>query len=311
MKRSSHQTHPPATSSRPPSAEAGGPTSSAVEANAAFDLAADSDSDGEASNHLPGSFVELGTQAGHKRTQEYTRELNTSYYVKALESSCVQKPVSSCVPSEVWRLALESVGRVPGCWRTQVFALVRAIKALHPTCLSDPRILEPAVREWYSRSVARRAISDHPFDEVWTDFTLAWSKVKYPKGALMNAIVQRAKAGPLPKCAERYDWPELQRLAALCRELQREAGHKPFFLSCRTAAELLSESEPGMEEPQRVSRMAAWTMLFRLQDDGILEKVESAHAKGRRATEYRYRGDWEAPAGPAPATAGPGSEILL
>lgn len=295
MKRSSHQTHPPATSSRPPSAEAGGPTSSAVEANAAFDLAADSDSDGEASNHLPGSSVELGTQRDTEDTEHPDNTDSKTRHVIRICAVCVPNEALSVSQTEAAERIIRSRPASGGRpLHEELFALARALRGVG----SDPHAFESHVKQWHAAGWERGVIRD-AFLKTWIDFLRAWGKVKFPRGSgTMSVLMERVKAGRLPKCAERYDWPELRLLIGLCRELQREADSKPFFLSCRTAADELG-----------VSRMDAWRMFYLLLDQGVLEKV--LDAKGRRATEYRYRGDWEEPAGPAPATAGPGSEILL
>jgi hypothetical protein len=68
-------------------------------------------------------------------------------------------------------------------------------------------------------------------------------------------------------------------LAALCRELQRAAGDGAFFLSCRTAGDLLG-----------VSRTQAGRWLWLLNHDGIIRTIEKGGAAKtpRRATRYRY-----------------------
>jgi hypothetical protein len=67
-------------------------------------------------------------------------------------------------------------------------------------------------------------------------------------------------------------------LTALCRELQRLAGDRPFFLDCRTAGDLLG-----------VSHKTAWEWLDTLCVLGVLTKVSSGTLKSRKANEYRWR----------------------
>jgi hypothetical protein len=57
----------------------------------------------------------------------------------------------------------------------------------------------------------------------------------------MSVILERAQKAPLPRAAAKYEGASLRLLVCLCRELQRESGEQPFFLSCRTAAELLPD----------------------------------------------------------------------
>jgi hypothetical protein len=125
-------------------------------------------------------------------------------------------------------------------------------------------------------------IGTEPFEETWIDFLQAWPKVKFPKGAEpMVAIFEKAKASPAPRAAEKYEQPALRLLAALCRELQRTSGDKPFFLSCETARRLLGASH----------RMYAWRWLLLLQHDRIIEEVERGEPGKRHASRYRYLAD--------------------
>ena len=67
-------------------------------------------------------------------------------------------------------------------------------------------------------------------------------------------------------------------LVAVCRELQRASGDKPFFLACRTTGRLLG-----------VDHTTAWRWLFLLTHKGIIEEVEKGDRAKRRASRYRYR----------------------
>lgn len=70
----------------------------------------------------------------------------------------------------------------------------------------------------------------------------------------------------------------------VCRELQRQVGDRPFFLSCRDAAAALAL--PG-DEPH----VTAWRWLNVLCERGFLVKGRVGTLAGRRATEFRYVGD--------------------
>ena len=93
----------------------------------------------------------------------------------------------------------------------------------------------------------------------------------------MQKIVERALQAELPEVAENCDSPEVQVLIAVCRELQREAGDGPFYLTCRIAAELVNV------EPNTANRY-----LRGLCCDKVLELVEKGSQKSRRASRYRY-----------------------
>ncbi len=127
-------------------------------------------------------------------------------------------------------------------------------------------------------------IGTKDFAETEKDFRRGWLGVKYPIGAgagSISAAVARAKASPLPPEASRFTVPGVRLLVAICRELQRQRGPLPFYLSSRDAADVL-----GIEgkEPQ----IRAWRWLERLRREGILQKVRVGSQVDRKANEYRY-----------------------
>ena len=65
--------------------------------------------------------------------------------------------------------------------------------------------------------------------------------------------------------------------ASLCRQLQREAGEKPFFLACRSAANRVDVSH---------TQAARW--LFLLVADVLLIEVEKGSKATHLASSYRY-----------------------
>jgi hypothetical protein len=72
-------------------------------------------------------------------------------------------------------------------------------------------------------------------------------------------------------------------LAALCRELQRTAGPRPFYLDCRTAGQLL-----------HIHHTTAWRLLTVLCADGILAAGDKGSRARGKANEYRYLGNHDA-----------------
>ena len=91
----------------------------------------------------------------------------------------------------------------------------------------------------------------------------------------MAQILARADASRLPAAAEMYDCPKTHRLIKVCRELQRASGDGPFFLSCRTAGDLLD-----------LDHNTAWRRLGMLVSDGIIQTIEPGTKT--KATRYRY-----------------------
>ena len=95
----------------------------------------------------------------------------------------------------------------------------------------------------------------------------------------MGDIFRRAVAADPPAAAMQYEQEQLRLLVSLCRELQREAGKRPFYLSVRTAAEQVGVS------PRHAAR---W--LKGLVIDNILKLVRKGDRRKRQASEYRYVG---------------------
>lgn len=179
---------------------------------------------------------------------------------------------------EIDRAILDTIPSAIGRRNRQVFELARALKGIPRLADGHVDALKPYVRQWHKVGLNKGVIGTEPLEETWIDFLHAWPKVKFPKGEEpMLAIFQRAKDSPLPR---RYEGKGLRLLMALCRELQRSSGDKPFFLACRTAAWLLDLGQNG--------HMKAWRWLDLLVHDHVLEEVEKGARGKRRATRYRY-----------------------
>ncbi len=130
-------------------------------------------------------------------------------------------------------------------------------------------LISEIVRRWQLRNQDK--LEDN--HDYLTEFLDKLSLVRFPKGhALVNALAA-AKRLPPPKqtrCLSR----EVQLLACLCCELQREAGTNAFFLNGRSAAKLLCQ-------PHRT--VASW--LRALCRAGVI----ALEAKGRIGFASRYR----------------------
>lgn len=158
----------------------------------------------------------------------------------------------------------------------RLFDFARALKGMPQYADADGAALEPLVREWHRQ--AYPVIGTKPFEESLIDFLKAWSKVKYPAGAgPLDALLRKARRTALPPCGQRYEQAEMQLLVKLLAEMQRVAGDKPFFLSCRSAAKVLGVSH---------DTTARW--LFLLVTQGVLALVTKGERSRRRAAEYLY-----------------------
>jgi hypothetical protein len=163
----------------------------------------------------------------------------------------------------------------------QVFELARALKSYPQYAGAKAVDLLPIVKEWLNEGVKRGVIATVPFDETASDFITAWPTVKFPKGeGVLNEIIKRAKANPLPEVTKDFDSESLRFLVAVCRELQREAGDGVFFLSCRIGAKIVNKSH-----------MTVSSFFKYLEVLKVIEYVGKAKQGGKRAQRFRYLGD--------------------
>lgn len=152
-----------------------------------------------------------------------------------------------------------------------LFMLAQKIRGLEEEQASmfPIELISEIAGRWQSRN--QHKLEDN--HDYLTEFLDKLSLVRFPKGhALVNALAA-AKRLPPPKqtrCLSR----EVQLLACLCSELQREAGTNAFFLDGRSAAKLL-------RQPHRT--VASW--LRALCRAGVI----ALEAKGRLGFASRYR----------------------
>jgi hypothetical protein len=130
-------------------------------------------------------------------------------------------------------------------------------------------VISEIVRRWQSRNHDK--LEDN--HDYLTEFLDKLSLVRFPKGhALVNALAA-AKRLPPPKQTISLS-REVQMLACLCRELQRQAGTNPFFLNGRSAAKVLGQPH---------ETVASW--LRALRHLGVI----ALDTEGRRGFASRYR----------------------
>lgn len=166
-----------------------------------------------------------------------------------------------------------------------IFQFARHLKGLDGYRDADPDVLEPVFRRWYEAALPFIGTKDFAWN--FAEFCRAWSLIQTPAGvgSLSNALGRAKLSGVLPS-AEKFRAPELRLLVSLCRELQIEQGDRPFFLSCRDAADAI-----GLTRRKKAKRpeVTAWRWLAMLCHTGVLQKIASGSRKDRKANEYRYR----------------------
>lgn len=218
-------------------------------------------------------IASLGLQNNNHPTNTEGRIVNTETQAIAYVSKSLCNPSDPAIRDAV----AQSLPSAKGHRHRRIFYFVRKLKAIPSLAGADHRSLRPIVQEWHQQALPR--IGTKSFDETWADFGYAWHNAKYPAGdgPIMD-IYRRALIQPLPSIAQSYETPTVKSLIALCRELQRSTGKKPFFLACRTAGELLG-----------ISYVYAAKWLRMLVDDGVLKLV--THKGPHSAAEYRYLSD--------------------
>lgn len=165
----------------------------------------------------------------------------------------------------------------------QVFELARALKAAPGLADAPGKAMLPYVQMWHEH--AKKVATTQDFTETWCDFLNGWDRVKFPRGkSPFEQALALAKAVPPPPEIEHLDHPQARLLASVCRELQRTQGETPFYLSCRKAAELISDDQ------HTVDHKTANRWLTMLTKEELLHIAEIGQQGGKRATRYRYRG---------------------
>lgn len=140
--------------------------------------------------------------------------------------------------------------------------------------------LDRAFLDWYegSKPFLKRNLSR---DVYFAEFHEARERAKVPLGLNMQLIFEKAKGRPTPKCAQRFDNPEIHLTLQLCAQLQEIMGAEPFFLAGRTLQDFL----------QKDTHSTACMWLKLLCRAGILQRIKTREDNAMKAFRYRYLGD--------------------
>jgi hypothetical protein len=164
-----------------------------------------------------------------------------------------------------------TISRLP--WQRGLFEYARMLKPIAAGYSIDSTNLsafEAAVRAWHNATG-----HEHPFEEAWSEFIVAWPKIKCPAGeGLLEAIsIRLDDSGLWPKV---YQESRSNKLLALCWELSRAAGDGVFYLSVRKAEEVCGFPD----------RMTAWRRMKMLTVDGWIQEVQAGTTT--KATRYKF-----------------------
>lgn len=138
-----------------------------------------------------------------------------------------------------------------------------------------------AFDKWYLLTQAKGLLTPgQSRDDYLMEFSSGWLRVKVPLGkGSLDRIWQSTKDSPPPSIATKtFSDPEKVRLCTLCRELQRNSGTKPFFLSARKVRELFKLGSPR----------TGWVWLNALQAHEIITAVEIGGPETGKATRFKY-----------------------
>jgi hypothetical protein len=143
----------------------------------------------------------------------------------------------------------------------------------------DTAALRSIFERWAAAAKPHLA-PEQEIDTYFMEFLSGYDRVKCLIGekVLLRAWEKALKAEPPTELAGLFSNPKILILACLCRELQREAGKEPFFLSCRTVAKLF----------EKVSISTASVWLRGLDVCGAIQTVEKGNPKTNKASRYRY-----------------------
>jgi hypothetical protein len=154
-----------------------------------------------------------------------------------------------------------------------IFRLARALKTLPEYQDQHPETLLPVVRRWWS--LALPTIRTTAWEATWSDFVNAWERIR--------STGEPAVLVGVREWVENLTDDPMARLELACEIIQARTGDGPYYLSCRTAGDLIGTSRP-----------TAARLLKRLVDAGILHVeqpgVRSSSKSKQKATVYRYRG---------------------
>ena len=160
----------------------------------------------------------------------------------------------------------------------RLWTLARALKTLERN--RDGKFTVTELREifnrWYDLSKPYLR-PEQTKQDYFSEFMRAYDRAIKPldESALADAWA-RANSEPLPpEALELAEYPDLQRLISLCRQLQIFAGEQPFYLSCYVVQRLFKLD----------NHTTGWKWLRMLSTMQIIEVVKQGDA--HRATRYR------------------------
>jgi hypothetical protein len=202
--------------------------------------------------------------------------LNPSYnsHVQTFNRSTNKTDINK---DELLGIVTPHVVTAKGTGNAMAFRLARAIKHRKFTTMQ----IEEIFQLWFEKSKSLLPPDDDESKSLET-FHRQIKRVRFTEPAL-HAAIERARTTKPPFIAARDGDDEIELLAALCRELQRDAGDKPFICPVSVAQQFL-----GLRFATAANRL-----LHELEDEKVIECVDrgTPNKKGEkgRPTMWRYK----------------------
>ncbi len=149
-----------------------------------------------------------------------------------------------------------------------LFALARCLRGIPGLAGAAAEDLVHAVRHWWV--LAYDVIRTKEWEVTWADWRDAWKRVRWPAGCGLKRLGAWVRGAADDS---------LIRLSLACEWLQVQAGGRPFFLSVRTAAEVVA-----------AGKSTAARLLAVLVESGELQVVSAGRYETGLATEFRWNG---------------------
>jgi hypothetical protein len=155
----------------------------------------------------------------------------------------------------------------------RLFELARYLKGTQPDATKEE--LREIIRDWHRQALPYIGTSE--FSESWGDFQRAWDSVKSPYGSVLNRLLGEMEMNDeLPASLAMFGYGDKTiLLCRICKQLQKNAGDEPFFISARQAGDLI-----GLHFTD------ASKVLYALCADDVLKLIK--RGAGNQASRYRY-----------------------
>lgn len=216
----------------------------------------------------------------HRKSEPYMVHVIDStpgeYHLQDLLPPDLQKKQMTQQSSSVSSVSSVGSAFIPeaiGQRNKRLFELARYLKGTQPAATKAE--LREIITDWHRQSLPYIGTSD--FSESWGDFQRAWESVQFPYGSVLNRILGEIDMNDdLPASLSQLGYGEKTiLLCRICRQLQKNAGDDPFFISARQAGELI-----GLHFTD------ASKVLYALCADDVLQLVK--RGAGNQASRYRY-----------------------